>query len=883
MGIFLHNANPSLQINVNNMMNKYCLHQLFEQQTDLTPNNIAIKFRDISLTYLQLNESSNKLAAFLAFNYAIKPGQVIGIMLNRSEKMLIAILGILKAGGAYLPIDPDAPIEQNMFICSDAAVNIILNDNDGFDHSDFSGIDFVDLNKEYVFIGNGENCLCTVSPNNLAYVIFTSGSTGRPKGVLIEHRSVINFIEYNIDNYNITANDVILNMNSFLFDVSVWELFVPLLTGGTLAILETGDQKYPEKIINICSEMKVNMFFITPAMLQMFLSYLEANPEETSRLTALKRVFVGGETLTAKLANLFNKLLYRVLGVGLTNIYGPTETTVWVTDYNCESNTDLDLIPIGKAVSNTEIYIFNNEGQIVPDGEIGELVVGGIQVAKGYLNRVELDKEKFVKNLFKETGRIYKTGDMARFLPDGNIEFLGRMDNQVKLNGYRIELNGIESEILKNLNIKECTVLIRDINDTDEIVAYYTTINSVLTSEKIQDDLTQELKLHLPEYMVPSFFVRLLDFPINRNGKIDRINLPLPSQRHFQETFNYNPPSTFNEKAIALILTKHLQIDLIGIDDNFFTMGVKSLMVTKIIIEINDVLKCGLKLATFFQSPTVRQLANDIEQNHKVSSNPVAILRKGNDAPLFMLPGLHGDASLFINFSNTYKIPQLLYGISYRENCDYSKFESFYLYAKYLITQMKLVQPVGPYNLLGYSFGGSLAFEMAVQLQQMGEQVGLLIIISAETPRKYKFLSKQAITEIRFLLKPNLYLLKNYLKYRTPYLINKLIKRKVAVDDSLAIKDYFRLNKTHDLNFKYKGDILLIHEDILKVEKFINPRQSWDYTAFNMKKQWKKVIDGEVINHKIICSHEDFFSEEISIEVTDVIEKYVSTKNNFRY
>ena len=858
----------------------FCIHTLFEQQVTKTPNKTALVFRKKVYTYLELNTLVNQLAFWLKQRYTIMPDKIIGIMLDRSDKMVIGVLAILKAGGAYLPLDQNIPAERNAFICTDAAVDIILTDNVPVNKSPYSGIDFIDLNRPEVFIGCIENPSYSSHPSNIAYVIFTSGSTGKPKGVMVEHRSIVNFLNDNICRYNNSENDIVLGLNSFFFDVSIWELFIPLVTGNCLCVLEPEAHKYPEKIFEACVDNKITLFFLTPVVLQLFLSYLEANPGKIHQLSSLRRIIAGGEVLTPKLVNIFNKLVYKQIGTRLSNIYGPTETTVWVTVFECESKIDLDIVPIGKPISNTEVYILCGEGSLLPDGEAGELVIGGVQVARGYLNHPELDIEKFVQNPYRPCEKMYRTGDLARYLPDGNIEFLGRIDNQVKLNGFRIELNEVENVVLSNPHIKECVVLMRKINNDNELVVYYTVTNKGLDKKGVKDELTTDLPQILPGYMVPSFFVELSAFPVTTNGKIDRRNLPLPLLRYQRRKVNFIPPSSETEKAIALLLIKNLKVENIGIEDNIFDLGVKSLMVTKVIIQINSSLDTNLTLPVFFQKPTIKQLADYVESNHSENKNPFVLLRAGKGDPLFMLPGAHGGPLTFIDFISNYKINQSIYSISYPED-NVFEFESIPLYAEYLITHIKVIQPSGPYNFLGYSFGGNISFEIAAQLQKAGDRINLLAIVSADAPLKKNLLLNYKLSrEFGFLLRPDVYLLKKYLKHRIPFLYKKLINRKVSIkhgipDNSPKTKTV-KLWETYQTNFKYNGTMLLIYEDIKK-SSFLDFELLEIYSTSIMPKLWRSRVHGKIEKYKFNCLHGDFFSEPLVKDLTNIVQKYFNT------
>lgn len=878
--------------------NLACIHTVFEQMVMKTPSNIAVAFRNKYLSYLELNEKVNKLAAYLSCNYGIKPDEPVGIMLERSEYMIIGILAILKAGGAYVPIDPEGSPEHTNFIISDAGLKIVLCASQREKPEIASNVDFIDISESYRYIGDGQNIANDNTGANLAFIIYTSGSTGKPKGVLIRHDSLINFVNCFIAQFEISPEDIFLQNSVFFFDGSIMELFVPLASGASLVFLEPSMHKYPEKMIGAIEKNRISTLFLTPAFLQSLLDYIIATDYQVEGLKTLKNVIVGGEVLSPKLANLFNYLLFKRTGVRLTNIYGPTEATVWVTTWDCATYDELTLVPIGKPINNAHIYILDQENNVLKPGETGELVIGGVPVGKGYLNRPELDAEKFTANPFMHSEKMYRTGDKARFLPDGNIEFLGRMDNLVKLNGLRIELGEIENAVLKNEDIKECVVLMKEINGANELVVYFTLVNDDANEAMVIENLATGLNLSLPNYMAPGFYLKLNSFSITGNGKIDRRSLPVPTHRYYKMQQPYVAPSTETEEKLVDIFKSILSLDKISVNELILNLGIKSLTVTKILIEIRIKLKSKISIQEFFQLPTIKAIAAFIENTTVTGKNAFILVRQGEDTPLFLLPSAFGTPLEYSPFLAYYPVNQPIYSIVFRpeqNNAEspvrgFQQFDTLYGYAGYLVTQMKLIQPEGPYNMVGYSFGGMLAFEMSVQLQKTGEKIGLVALVGALPPlNKQSLLARyKSLKELNLIFGLNSYLLKKYFKFRLPFLLTNRLTIGISQEEYVEPKNLFEAERSELLekhlpmfdkfydtaskSGKFRGGLLLFTENLDK-SNFKNFHY-FDYYGISISpKLWKKKVTGEIRTFWINCNHDELLFEphakEIAIAIKD--------------
>ena len=497
------------------------LHELFEAQVVRHGSATAVicdhdqTFGTPSLTFSEVNAKANQLAHLLR-TAGVVPGSIVGLIVERSFSMMIGILAVLKAGGAYLPIAPDNPPERTRYLLQDAGIRVLLVQRKTSQVVSFDG-KTVDLESPDTYQGSEDNPRSVNRSDDLAYVIYTSGSTGRPKGVMIEHRSVVNRLHWMQSAYPIGPDDVILQKTPYYFDVSVWELFWWAMTGAKLCFLRPGGEKIPMLLVDAIRRHGVTVLHFVPSMLNAFLEYLDGR--DASGLASLRRVFASGEALMPAHVRKFNRLS----GAKLTNLYGPTEATVDVTYFDCPTDDDFDRIPIGRPIHNTRLHVIK-DGHAAPIGEPGELCIAGVGLARGYLNNPGLTAEKFTDHPLLLGERIYRTGDVARWLPDGNVEYLGREDHQVKIRGLRIELGEIENTIREFPGVSDCVVIVKQYSESVTlIVAYVVGRMAVdLVALKIH------LKERLPEYMVPSHFERIDEIPLTPTGKADRKALPEP-------------------------------------------------------------------------------------------------------------------------------------------------------------------------------------------------------------------------------------------------------------------------------------------------------------------------------------------------------------------
>jgi amino acid adenylation domain-containing protein len=475
-----------------------------------------------SLTYAQLNDRVNQLAHLLRAE-GVGPGDVVALMVERSFAMIIGILGILKAGGAYLPVSPDNPPDRIDYMLKNGGVKILLLQKKTLGRIAFRRR-IINLDDPDAYRGSTANPTVVAKPQDLAYVIYTSGSTGKPKGVMIEHRSLVNRLHWMQQAYPIDESDVILQKTPYSFDVSVWELFWWALQGARLCFLMPGGERNPLAIVETVRKHRVSVMHFVPSMMNVFLEYLDGKDAGVVKgLGSVRRVFASGEALTTSHVRKFNDVVGSKTGARLTNLYGPTEATVDVSYFDCPAHNDLENIPIGRPIHNIRFYVIR-DGQQAAIGEAGELCIAGVGLARGYLNNAALTDEKFTDNPVNPGERIYRTGDIARWLPDGNIEYLGREDHQVKIRGLRIELGEIENTVREYPGITDCVALVKKYSESVILIIAYVVCRSDLEVE----GLKRYLKKHLPDYMIPNRFEKIDEMPLTPSGKADRKALPEP-------------------------------------------------------------------------------------------------------------------------------------------------------------------------------------------------------------------------------------------------------------------------------------------------------------------------------------------------------------------
>ncbi len=592
---------------------KQCIHELFENQVERSPDAIAVIFEDQQLTYRELNTKANQLAHHLQ-TLGVGPEVLVGICVERSLEMVIAILGILKTGGAYVPIDPEYPQERLAYMLEDSKVKVLLTQEKFLTQIAYNQIKTICLDNDWQEIGKKEisNLASFVVLENIAYVIYTSGSTGKPKGAMNTHQGVYNRLLWMQSAYKLNEADRVLQKTPFSFDVSVWEFFWPLLNGASLVIAKPGGHRDRSYLIDLLCKEQITTLHFVPSMLQAFL-----DGEGVEKCTSLKRVICSGEELSLDLQTRF----FQRLNCELHNLYGPTEAAIDVTFWQCQKHSPWQTVPIGQPISNIQIYILDSHLQPVPVGIPGELHIGGAGLARGYWNRPELTAEKFIPNPFanQPNQHLYKTGDLVRYLPDGNIEYLSRIDHQVKIRGFRIEVGEIEAVLNQHPDVQTNIIVVREDEPNLKRLVAYIVPNS--DTEITTTDLQSYLKEKVAGYMIPSAFVILDKLPLTPNGKVDRQALPQPSNLRPELAVSYVKPQTEIEKAIATIWQQALNLTEIGLHDNFFEIGGHSLLAIQLIAHLRQKLQIEIPLQQIFASSTIAEQAAEIERLKSQTSN----------------------------------------------------------------------------------------------------------------------------------------------------------------------------------------------------------------------------------------------------------------------
>jgi aspartate racemase len=732
-----------------------CIHQLFEAQVEQTPNAVAAIFGSEQLTYRELNRRANQLAHHLQ-GLGVGPETCVGICVERSLDILVGLLGILKAGAAYLPLDPAYPQERLTFMLEDAQVPVLLTQGPQVEKlpSHQAKVICLDTDWDTIKRESQENPISKVTADNLAYVMYTSGSTGKPKGVSVIHRGVVRLVK-GVNYANLAAAEVFLQLAPISFDASTLEIWGSLLNGAQLVIFPPQTPSL-EEMGQVIRQYQVTTLWLTAGLFHLMVD------ERLEDLKPLRQLLAGGDVLSVPHVQ---KFLRKIGDCKLINGYGPTENTTFTCCYPITAPDQLgNSVPIGRPISNTQVYVLDSHLQPVPIGVPGELYIGGDGLARGYLNRPDLTEEKFLQNPFsdKPGTHFYKTNDLVRYLPNGNIEFLGRIDNQVKMRGFRIELGEIEAVLAQHPIVKEAVVTVReDVSGNKNLVAY---IVSHQEQAFTINDLRRFLKQKLPDYMVPGAFVLLEALPLTPNGKVDRRVLPAPDQTRKESEETFVAPRNELELQLTQIWEKVLGVHPISVKDNFFDLGGHSMLAARLFAQIEKKLGRNLPLANLFQAPTIEELASLFNQEnhrseHKKSttklesatnllnqsgsslpcSSLIAIQPKGSKPPLFCIHVLGRGLKFYRPLAHHLGLEQPLYGLAAQiMDKKYAPPNRVEDLAAHYIKEMRILQPEGPYFLAGVSFGGSVAFEMAQQLVAQGEKVALLALLDTYTSEALK-------------------------------------------------------------------------------------------------------------------------------------------------
>ncbi|MCF2133805.1 MULTISPECIES: non-ribosomal peptide synthetase [Mycetohabitans] len=717
-----------------------CIHQLFEVQVERTPNATALVYEDQMLSYAQLNAQANRLAHQL-IELGVKPDERVAICVAPSLAMVVGLLATLKAGGAYVPLDPAYPGARLVHLLHDAAPEIVLADAVGR-----AALGEAALVSRTVLDPNTLPEQADTNPSvpeltarHLAYVIYTSGSTGTPKGVMVEHRGVMNLVHAQIARFEVHAASRVLQSASFSFDASISEILMAFGSGATLYLPPNTARWDQHELWTYLKSHAITHVTLPSALLQ----HSQALPILSTPLTLI----LAGEAPSVALVQHLSQY-YTIF-----NAYGPTEATVCATVWRGGRDMNGNVVPIGQPITNTRIYLLDAHSQLVPLGAVGELYIGGAGVARGYLNRPELTAERFVPDPFSDDAgaRLYKTGDVARYRPDGNLEYLGRNDEQVKIRGFRIEPGEIEACLTAHPRVRDAVVLATGEGSAKRLVAYV----QAEADEQLASTLRAHVAAILPEYMVPSAFVRLDAFPLTPNGKLDRRALPAPDDEALAHQA-YEVPQGELETTLASIWSELLGVEQVGRHDSFFALGGHSLLAVQMISRSRTALGVSIPMHLLFDAPSLAALAQRVSAQGSVPDDSFAVLlpiqSHGSRPPLFCVHPVTGLSWHYRGLTSHLEANQPVYGLQARGLDSVSPLAlTIEAMAADYIQQIRLVQPEGPYYLLGWSLGGNVIHSMATQLEQQGERVALLAVLDA-TPNHTQQDDKPGIIKEKFYI-----------------------------------------------------------------------------------------------------------------------------------
>ncbi|HEX8558582.1 MAG TPA: amino acid adenylation domain-containing protein, partial [Pyrinomonadaceae bacterium] len=701
-----------------------CIHELFEARAAARPEAPAVVCGDKRLSYGELDARANQLAHYLR-GLGVGPETRVGILLERGFEMIVSVFGVLKAGGAYVPMDMTYPKQRLAFMLEDARPLALITQEHLVEGLDLQGVKLVcmDALRQRVAAESSRTPPSRVSPQNVAYVIYTSGSTGKPKGILLGHEGLCNEIVESNRLFNVTADSRVLQFAAFGFDVAVWEICMALAAGATLVLRDPGAAFPGPELLAQMREQEVSVALLPPSLMSLL---------DGDDLPALRTVVAVGEKCSAEAA-----ARWSAPGRSFFNGYGPAECTVTVSVHLVgDAGRQPQGPPIGRPMANVQLYILDPQMQPLPVGVPGELYVGGVQVARGYLNRPGLTAEKFVPDPFGggAGARLYRTGDVARYLPDGDIEFVGRKDDQVKIRGHRIELGEIEAALNEFPGVLESIVLAREDEPGSKTLVAYVVGGPELASRV--REMRQSLKAKLPDYMTPAAVVPLEAWPRTSNGKVDRGALPAPDNLRANTGAVFQPARDYVELKLQSIWEEVLNFRPIGIRDNFFDLGGHSMLALRLLMQVQKAFDRNLPLSTLLSTPTIETLAGALRQNTWAERWPSLVNITPGDArpPIFFVHSVGGNVMSYVELARQLGPDQPFYALQSRgldgAQAPLTRVEEM---AAHYIAEMRAARPAGPYFLGGWSMGGIVAFEMARQLSARGEEVALLALLDSTT------------------------------------------------------------------------------------------------------------------------------------------------------
>jgi amino acid adenylation domain-containing protein len=709
-----------------------CVHALFEEQAARTPEAVAVIYQDRQWTYRELNERANQLAHQLA-SQGVGPEVLVGIFLEQSLERLTSLLAVLKAGGAYLPLDPHTPAQRLAYLLADSQVHLVLSHTALRARLAATGISvlYLDAERQHIASQRRDDPRSAATAENLAYVMYTSGSTGVPKGVEIPHRAIIRLL-FGVDYAQFNTALRMAQLASVSFDAATLEIWAPLLHGGCCVLFADGIPDFAE-LEDGLRRHRVQTLWLTASL---FNAVLDERPQA---LRGLEQLLVGGEALSVPHVRRALSLLGA--STRLINGYGPTEGTTFACCYTIPPSLPAETaaVPIGRPIANTRVYVLDRQEEPVPIGVPGELYLGGDGLARGYRKQPELTAERFVSSPLEPGARLYKTGDQVRWLSDGNLEFLGRLDQQVKIRGFRIELEEIEAMLRGHPAVSQCVATVwADSLGDKRLVAYWV---AQPEAQATPGDLREYIRAKLPDYMVPAIYLRLGALPMTVHGKVDRRVLPAPDVHWPERATTFVPPRDELEEQLAAIWAEVLGLKRVGIHDNFFELGGHSLLAVRLLAAVEKAFPVRLPLATLFRHPTIAQLEGVIREPRAERTRPVLhLLRAGqpDQPPLVIAPSLFGEVHEWQKVAELLPAGRAIYGLRVAGSEPYwAGCQTLQDVAQGFVAALLDTGWTGPCHLVGFSFGGILAFEMARQLVAAGGQVGSLVVVDTGLHHEY--------------------------------------------------------------------------------------------------------------------------------------------------
>ena len=867
------------------------LYTLIDEKAVLNPTHPALQFQGIVITYKTLAEKTNRLAHLLKAK-GVRQGDAVGLALDRSAEMVIALIAIWKAGAAYIPLDPAYPDDRIEFMLKDAGAETLLTIA-RYRSRFYSQTRTLVLEDCW----NNINDYPATPPvegtgSQLAYILYTSGSTGTPKGVEIEHHNLVNFMLSMQRRPGISASDRLLAVTTISFDIAGLELYLPLITGATLILADADSAKDGRALLDIVRTEEITIMQATPSTWRMMLG---AGWNDPLPLKAL----CGGEALPKDLAGILTAKCS-----SLWNMYGPTETTIWSTVK--QILPDEEAITIGRPIDNTQVYLLDEAARPVALGAVGEIYIGGDGVARGYHHRPALTAERFVTNAFSSDGsKMYRTGDLGKLLENGDILCLGRIDHQVKIRGHRIELGEIEHSLIKQPMIKEAVVIAREDRPGDQrLVAYIVSSNTNLPDAShfpIEQQKVWENGLHslLPAYMIPNDYVSMRQLPLTANGKIDRKALPRPANRHSidpaSSSREYVPPTTELEKLISVSWIQALGLTKVSIHDDFFELGGHSMIAIQVMTQLDKALGKRLPLTTLVECPTIAQLARRLEQTENVLdwSSLVPIRAEGSKTPLYIVHGAGLTVMIFNSLAKSLDPDQPVYGLQAKGlNGIDEPLDKMEAISAHYVSEILQHNPDGPFCLAGYSFGGFVAFEMARQLQALGKEVKMLAIFDTaadNTSVQFEPLWKRMIRKIGRQFPKMLFILQSLgkhpgkmIKYQSSFLRRKmrqpfekfglLQEEKNELD---TLEHAARINEKLDIAYSnYKLQPLNIEIDLFRAETRLFFVSDPEYLS------WRKYALKGVTVHDVPGDHKTFLLAPHYKKMAAVLQACLDQRNS---